>query len=106
MRSAEIARVFGAFFGRPDGFGSSDFVRIEIFSCSIDLYGFREPMLLRLWIFWPNVDIAKVFGEVFGRPHGFGSSDFDRIEIFLCPIDLYGFREPMLLKIMEPMLLN
>ena len=25
MRSTEVAGVFGAFFGRPDGFGSSDF---------------------------------------------------------------------------------
>ena len=31
MRSTEVARVFGALFGRPDGFGSSDFVRIEFF---------------------------------------------------------------------------
>ena len=28
MRSTEVARVFGAFVGRPDGFGSSDFDRI------------------------------------------------------------------------------
>ena len=27
-RSTEIARVFGAFVGRPDGFGSSDFAQI------------------------------------------------------------------------------
>ena len=43
---------FWAREGRPDGFGSSDFVRIEIFLCSIDLYWFREPVLLKLWIFW------------------------------------------------------
>ena len=49
VRSTEIAGVFGASFGRPDGFGSSDFVRIEIFLCSIDLYGFREPVLLKIW---------------------------------------------------------
>ena len=35
----KVAGVFGAFVGRPDGFGSSDFVRIEIFLCSIDLSG-------------------------------------------------------------------
>ena len=29
------------FFGRPDGFGSSDFVQNVQFLCSIDLYGFR-----------------------------------------------------------------
>ena len=28
MRSTEVAGVFGAFFGRPDGFGSSDFAQI------------------------------------------------------------------------------
>ena len=27
MRSTEIAKVFGACFGRPDGFGSSDFAQ-------------------------------------------------------------------------------
>ena len=27
-RSTEVARVFGAFLGRPDGFGSSDFAQI------------------------------------------------------------------------------
>ena len=27
-RSTEVARVFGACFGRPDGFGSSDFAQI------------------------------------------------------------------------------
>ena len=26
-RSTEVARVFGAFSGRPDGFGSSDFTQ-------------------------------------------------------------------------------
>ena len=58
MRSVEVGRgrrifgkVFGALVGRPDGFGSSDFVRIEIFLCSIDLYWFRELVLLKLWIF-------------------------------------------------------
>ena len=25
LRAVEVARVFGSFFGRPDGFGSSDF---------------------------------------------------------------------------------
>ena len=28
-----LEKVFGAFFGRPDGFGNSNFVRIEIFQC-------------------------------------------------------------------------
>ena len=42
---------------------------------------------------------AKVFGALLGRPDGFGCSDFDRNEICLCPIDLYGFREPILLKL-------
>ena len=52
MRSGEVGRgrlkvagVFEAWLGRPDGFGSGDFVRIEIFLCSIDLYWFREPVL-------------------------------------------------------------
>ena len=27
-RSTEVARVFGASFGRPDGFGSSDFAQL------------------------------------------------------------------------------
>ena len=49
-RSTDIARVFGALLGRPDGFGSSDFVGIEICLCSIDLYGFRKPMLLKVLI--------------------------------------------------------
>ena len=44
-RSTEVARVFGALFGRPDGFGSSDFAQIACVLCSIDLYGFRELML-------------------------------------------------------------
>ena len=54
VRSGEVDRgrpkspVFGAFFGRPNGFGSSDFVRIEICLCSVDLHWFREPVLLKL----------------------------------------------------------
>ena len=28
MRSTEVARAFGSFVGRPDGFGSSDFAQI------------------------------------------------------------------------------
>ena len=28
MRSTEVAKAFGFFFGRPDGFGSSDFAQI------------------------------------------------------------------------------
>ena len=28
LRSTEVARVFGSFFERPDGFGSSDFAQI------------------------------------------------------------------------------
>ena len=28
VRSTELAKVFGAFVGRPDGFGSSDFAHI------------------------------------------------------------------------------
>ena len=43
--------MFGALFGRPDGFGSSDFVRIEIFLCSIDLYGFGGPDFLKIMDF-------------------------------------------------------
>ena len=32
MRSTEVARVFGACFGRPDGFGSSDFAQnVDLF---------------------------------------------------------------------------
>ena len=31
VRSTEVARVFGAFVGRPDGFGSSDFSQIVDF---------------------------------------------------------------------------
>ena len=54
VMSTEIAKVFGEFVGRPDGFGSSDFVRIEIFLYSIDLYWFRDPILLKLWICWPG----------------------------------------------------
>ena len=27
MRSTEVAKVFGDLFGRPDGFGSSDFAQ-------------------------------------------------------------------------------
>ena len=60
VRSTEVdrgrpkSRVFGACFGRPDGFGSSDFDRIEICLCPIDLYGFREPILLKSWICWPR----------------------------------------------------
>ena len=46
VRSTEAAKIFGLCFCRPDGFGSLDFVRIEIFLCSIDLYWFREPILL------------------------------------------------------------
>ena len=50
MRSTEVAGVLGAFCGRPDGLGSSDFDRIVFFSCSIDLYGFREPILLKILV--------------------------------------------------------
>ena len=33
MRSTEVAGVFGAFFGRPDGFGSSDFApNVDLFT--------------------------------------------------------------------------
>ena len=61
-RSTEIAKVFGAFFGRPDGFGSSDFVRLEIFLCSIDLYGCRDPILLTSLIFSPRMGrITTIF---------------------------------------------
>ena len=28
VRSTEVAKAFGVFFGRPDGFGSSDFAQI------------------------------------------------------------------------------
>ena len=32
MRSTEVAGVSGAFFGRPDGFGSSDFAQnVDLF---------------------------------------------------------------------------
>ena len=40
-KSTEVARVFGALFGRPDGFGSSDFAQNVDCLCSIDLYGSR-----------------------------------------------------------------
>ena len=49
-------------FGRPDWFGSSDFVRIEMLLCSIDQYWFREPVLLKLLIFGPGKGrILKIF---------------------------------------------
>ena len=36
--STEVAGVFGAFFGRPDGFGSSDFDRIVDFLHALSIY--------------------------------------------------------------------
>ena len=46
VRSTEVARVFGAFFGRPDGFGSSDFAQIVICLHALSIYmGFRS----RFW---------------------------------------------------------
>ena len=37
VRSTEVARVFGALFGRPDGFGSSDFAQI-VFVHALSIY--------------------------------------------------------------------
>ena len=48
MRSAEVAGVFGACFGRPDGFGSSDFAQI------VDLF-----MLYR-FIWASGADVIKI----------------------------------------------
>ena len=48
MGSTEIAKVFGTCFGRPDGFGSSEFVQI------VDLF-----MLYRsIWV--SGADSGKV----------------------------------------------
>ena len=44
----------------------------------------------------------KYLGLVLDVLMDFGSSDFDRIEIFLCSIDVYGFREPAdFIKLMD-----
>ena len=44
MRSTEVASVLGLFFGRPDGFGSSDFAQ------NVDFF-----MLYRsIWVSGPN----------------------------------------------------
>ena len=54
MRSTEVAGVFGAFFGRPDGFGSSDFAQ------HVDLF-----MLYRsIWV--SGADSIKKYGLVCG----------------------------------------
>ena len=54
MRSIEVARVFESLFGRPGGFGSSDFAQNVDFSCSIDLYGSRGLSPLQILIYWPR----------------------------------------------------
>ena len=50
MRSTEVARVFGAVLGRPDGFGSSDFAQIVIL---IMLY-----IDLHIWV--SGADVIKI----------------------------------------------
>ena len=58
-----MGKVLGAFFGRPDGFGSSDVIRIDFFLCSIDLYGFREPIFINLWTCSPRKGrILRILG--------------------------------------------
>ena len=56
VRTTEVARVVGSFFGRPDGFGSSDFAQ------NVDLF-----MLYRsLWV--SGADLEKT-----RDPLGFGA---------------------------------
>ena len=45
--STEVAKVFGSFFGRPDGFGSSDFAQ------NVDF------LMLHLFIWVPGADSIK-----------------------------------------------
>ena len=54
VRLIEIEGAFGAFSGLNFGVGGWDFVRIEIFDCSIDPYGRWELIHLKLLIFEPN----------------------------------------------------
>ena len=48
MRSTEVARVFGASVGRPDGFGSSDFAQI------VDLFMLYRSILVS------GVDVIEI----------------------------------------------
>ena len=51
MRSTEVAGVFAALFGRPDGFGSSDFAQIVDLFMLYRFIWFREPNLLKVCFF-------------------------------------------------------
>ena len=93
LRSTDFKKIF-VFFGRPDGFGSSDFVRIEIFLCSIDLYWFREPILLKLcFVDRARVEILRFLQEnivqLLAQP---------RFQLIWGSI---GFRGPDVIKIMN-----
>ena len=64
VRSTEVAGVFGFFFGRPDGFGSSDFAQY------VDLF-----MLYRsIWVSGAdsieNMDLLSEEGSNFSETSG------------------------------------
>ena len=65
MRLTKIERVFGAFSGRTFGGGGGDFVRIEIFYCSIDLYGPWELILSIFQFFEPRK--GQIFQKILAR---------------------------------------
>ena len=54
VRWVTVARVFGAFFGRPDGFGSSDFAQIVDFVMLYRSIWVSGAALLNILIFWPR----------------------------------------------------
>ena len=47
LMSTDFAKVFGAFLGRPDGFGSSDFTQ------------FVDLLMLYRFIWFPGADSRK-----------------------------------------------
>ena len=59
-----FGKVFGAFLGRPDGFGGWDFVRIQIFQCRTCPYRFWELILSKLSNCWHWK--GRIFSTLFG----------------------------------------
>ena len=59
MRSTEVAGVFGAFFGRPDGFGSSDFAQnVDLFMLYRSIWASRADSM-------KNMDCLAREGSIF-----------------------------------------
>ena len=75
VRSTEVAKVFGASFGRPDGFGSSDFAQIvDVFMLYPSIWVTGADYGQKLGIHWVSgadyeqtLGIHWVLGADFGQ---------------------------------------